>query len=49
VKREESRLLCVSCFLGEKYGGKREKKCPKQLPKTQIFSSSPILGAMGYF
>ena len=34
------------CFLGKKYGEKREKKkCPKkpkQFPKAQIFSSGPI-------
>ena len=45
-KREESISFDVFlCFLGEKYGEKREKKCqktPKQLPKTHFFDSGPI-------
>ena len=42
-KRAESRNFIVFlCFLGEKYDEKREKKCPKTLPKTQNFNSGPI-------
>ena len=51
-KREESISFDVFlCFLGEKYGEKREKKCPKmpkQLPKTHFLGLGPIWGARGY-
>ena len=42
-KREESISFDVFlCFLGEKYGEKREKKMPKQLPKTHFLGLGPI-------
>ena len=52
-KREESRSFDVFvCFLGEKYGEKREKKCPKTpktTPKNPIFGSWSNLGCQGLF
>ena len=52
-KREESRSFDVFlCFSLERNMVRKERKNtqkrPKQLPKTQIFSSSPIWGARGY-
>ena len=46
-KREESRNFDVFlCFLGEKYGEKRERNCPKMpkiAPKNPNFQFSPNL------
>ena len=42
-KREESISFDVFlCFLGEKYGEKREKKKAQTAPKNPIFSFGPI-------
>ena len=52
-KREESRSFDVFlCFLGEKYGEKREEKCPKkgpnssQKPNLSVLVQPRVLGAI---
>ena len=49
-KREESISFDVFlCFLGEKYGEKREKKCLNSSQKPTFFGSSLIWGARGNY
>ena len=40
--KNQEAFMCFCVFLGEKYGEKREEKCPNSSQKPNFFSSSPI-------